>query len=235
MVSKRPLVRLLASFALVCWGCADRSSGSDSEGQSSGGSDATGMSTTAVEPTGADASATAGASETTMDASGGSDSGADPEVMMACVAACEHIFACVKDLPGSLEDCLGGCVETWGHPSCGQAGLDFLRCLTEMNCKQLGAYIEQDRPGMCAEAAEAADAACGGDEVCAMNGGAGEGRCSLGRECEGRTEEIQCDGETCRCVVDGEPGEGCADMGVCALELEAQVAAAQACCGWDWS
>jgi len=57
----------------------------------------------------------------------------------------------------------------------------------------------------------------------------------VSRECDGTVEDFQCDGETCTCVVDGEAGEGCEDVGVCALDLEGQIVAAQSCCGWDWS
>lgn len=184
-----------------------------------------GMSETGVEP-GTSTTAEPGTST-------GGDTGED--VGMVCMAVCEHIFECVADLPGTVADCHDGCVDEWGDPSCGQAGVALLECLLGMNCGQLAAFVEDDQAGVCGGAAEDADAVCGGSSVCEMGGGAGGSKCSVSRECDGTVEDFQCDGETCTCVVDGEAGEGCEDVGVCALDLEGQIVAAQSCCGWDWS
>jgi hypothetical protein len=103
-------------------------------------------------------------------ASTGADTGED--VGKVCMAACEHIFECVMDLPGTLADCRDGCIDEWGPPRCGQAGVDLLQCLIGMTCEQLMAYVEDDRPGVCGGAAEAAEV-CGGTSSCVMGGGAG--------------------------------------------------------------
>lgn len=234
------------SLALVMLGCGDKSSGTDSEGQGTGsGSD--GESTTVVVPTSGatDAEATAGGmsdgvSETGVppDSTTGPDAttggSGSPELMSSCMDACAHIFECVADLPGTIEDCMGGCLDQWGGAACGQAGIDLLECLAGMNCKQVEAYVNEDKAGVCAEAADAADAVCGGTSTCSMGGSAGMNECSVSRECDGVVEELQCDGTTCTCVVDGEPGESCPDEGVCAQELDGQMAAAVECCGFAW-
>lgn len=234
------------SLALLMTACPDKSSETDSDSQGTG-SGTGGSSTTAVDPTtggGTDAGATdggmtGGMSETTAQPGSTTEpttGGVDADTMTACMAACGHILECVQGLPGTIEDCMAGCLEEYGGPECGQAGLDFLQCLVEMNCTQLQAYVDDDQPGMCAGAAEAADAVCGGSSVCSMGSGAGMGECSVSRECDGSVEEFRCNGETCTCVIDGTPGEeSCPDQGVCEMDIDGQIAAAEACCGWVWS
>lgn len=234
------------SLALVMLACGDKGGGTDSDSQGTGG----GSSTTAVVPTSGaatdggatDGGATAGGMSDGVSETGAPGSttepttgGGAPELMTSCTDACAHIFECVMDLPGTMEDCVAGCLDQWGGPGCGQAGVDLLECLKGMNCKQLAAYVEQDKAGACAEAADAADAVCGGGGgTCSMIGSAGMNECSVGQECGGVVEELQCDGTTCTCVVDGEPGATCPDEGVCAETLEGQISAAQACCGFAW-
>ncbi|MBA3545144.1 MAG: hypothetical protein H0T76_01535 [Nannocystis sp.] len=236
------------SLALLLTACPDKSNESDS-GLSAGGVTDGSSSSTAIEPTtsaGTDAGTTGsgGMSGTTLEpdsttvepgTSAGTETGGGAEIDMACTAACEHIIECVKDLPGSVEECRAGCLEQWDTPECGQAGIDLLQCLAGMNCKQLQAYVDDDKPGVCAEAAEAADGVCGESSGCIMGGGGGGGECSVSRECDGAIEEYLCDGVTCTCVTDGEQGGSCEDVGVCPLDLEEQIAAGEACCGWDWS
>lgn len=236
-----------ASFALLLTACPDKSGGTDSDSQGSE-SGSGGSSTTAVEPTSGgsvdsgttaggatEGGATEGMSGTTTEA-GPTTGGDAPELMSSCMDACAHIIECVPGLPGPIEDCMAGCLETWGGPECGQTGVDFLQCLIGMNCKQLQAYVEQDKAGVCAGAAEAAEAVCdGGSSTCVMGGGAGMGECSVSRECDGTVEELQCNGELCTCVVDGVPGESCKDAGVCPMDLDGQIFAAETCCGWVWS
>ena len=235
------------SLALLMAACADKSGGTDSDSQGTE-SGTGGSSTTAVEPTtggSIDAGTTAGGMTDGMSETGtlpGSTTEPSPttggggaELMTSCMDACGHIFECVANLPGTVEDCMAGCLEQWGGPDCGQAGIDLLQCLVGMNCKQLQAYVEQDKAGVCAGVADAADAVCGGASTCSMGGSVGMNDCSVSRECDGSVEELQCNGELCTCVVDGTPGESCMDMGVCALELDGQIAAAEACCGWVWS
>lgn len=236
------------SLALLLLGCGDKASGTDSEGEGTG-SGTDGASTTVALPTsgatdagatdgGATGGMSDGVSETGVPGSTTgpepTTGGASPDLMSSCMDACAHIIECVPDLPGTVDDCMAGCLETWGGPDCGQAGLDLLACLVDMNCKQLQAYAEDDKPGVCAGAAEAADAVCGGAATCSMGGSAGMNECSVSRECDGVVEELQCDGETCVCVIDGEPGASCADEGVCALALDGQITAAEACCGFAW-
>ena len=247
------LLRRIAplSLALLLAACVDKSSETDSDGPSTGtGSGTDGMSSaTAVEPTtggSADAgtTGTGGMSGTTVEPGSTtvepgtttvSETGGDAELEGLCTEVCEHIIECVPDLPGSVEDCRAGCLDQWGTPECGQAGIDLLQCMDAMNCMQLQAYIDDDEPGMCAAAAEAADAVCDGSSDCIMGASAGGTECAVSRECDGLAEEYQCDGATCTCVTNGEPGESCEDVGVCPLDLEEQIAAGEACCGWDWS
>ena len=256
-------LRLVASASLVVAlaGCPGKpgETDTDGEGSSSAGSSAAdettaGHGTTSGAPTtGADSeagsgtsggggatdgdettAATTGPGTTTSADTGTSDTGVDPAIDAACTAGCQHIFECEQGLPGTIEDCKIGCLESWGAPSCGDAGVTFLQCLAGMTCPELIAYIEMDEPGVCAEAAEAADAACGG-QVCEMSAGGGQGECSIGRDCGDGLQELQCDGTTCTCFDAGVPGESCEDEGVCALDVDAQSAVAQTCCGWDWS
>jgi hypothetical protein len=232
------------SLVLVTAACVDKASGTDSDSQGSE-SGTGGSSTTAVQPTSggtADGGSTGGGltggmSDTGVEpgSTGQTTGGGDAELMGSCMDACGHIFECVMNLPGTVDDCMAGCVEQWGGPGCGQAGIDLLQCLVGMSCKQLQAYVEDDKAGVCAGLADAADAVCGGASTCSMGGGEGMGVCSVSRECDGSIEELQCDGTTCTCVVDGTPGESCEDTGVCAMAFDGQVAAAEACCGWVWS
>ena len=88
-------------------------SGGDTAASATGGGMSEGMSETGVEP-GTSTTAEPGTST-------GGDTGED--VGMVCMAVCEHIFECVADLPGTVADCHDGCVDGWGDPSCGQAGV----------------------------------------------------------------------------------------------------------------
>lgn len=244
------MLRTIASLsvALALTACPDKGSETESDSQGSGTG---GSSSTTVEPTTGgtgDTGTTAGGmsegmSETTAEPGttttepNPTTGGGSEDLMASCMAACGHIFECVQGLPGTIDDCMAGCIDQWGGPECGQAGLDFLDCLIGMNCKQVQGYIEDDEPGMCAAAAEAADAVCdgGGGQICEMSGGGGQGECSVSRDCGDGVEEFACDGELCTCIVDGVPGESCMDTGVCDLDIDAQGAAAEACCGWVWS
>ncbi len=239
------------SLALLLAACTDKSTETDS-GLSAGSMTDGSSGTTAVVPTtgGTDAGATGGMSGTTAEPDSttvepdsttvepGTSTGGDAEIGGLCMDVCEHIFKCVIGVPGTLEDCQAGCIDEWGTPECGQAGIDLLQCMEAMNCKQLQDYIEDDKPGMCGEAAAAADAVCGEGSGCTIQGVDGDGgpECSMSRMCgDGVLEAFECDGMTCTCAVDGEPSGSCEDVGVCPLNLEEQMAAGEACCGWDWS
>jgi hypothetical protein len=89
---------------------------------------------------------------------------------------------------------------------------------------------------VCADEVAAVDEVCGGDD-CAGFGGGGEGFCSVGLTCEGVAQEYRCEGDTCTCIENDVSGKTCPNMDLCTAEPDVALleAAAQDCCGWDWS
>jgi hypothetical protein len=101
-----------------------------------------------------------------------------------------------------------------------------------LSCEQLIAFYEDEVFDPCLDQFAALENACG--PGCLMSGLMGPNDCSLARVCGAVTQDYQCTGETCTCVENDVPGANCASAGFCELTTDAQTAAANACCGWDW-
>jgi hypothetical protein len=189
---------------------------------------------TTIDPSATDPSAT----DTSATDPGETDTGETGEgPVEECTKACQHLAECAPNNPGDVETCAAECADAYsGDAVCVAAGAAFATCLAEMTCEQLVAFLEQEDPGPCEEEFLATGEACGGNE-CVMNAGGGEGdQCSVGRQCgDLPAQDFVCEGPTCACIEGGMKVGSCPSEGVCMKDVDAQVAAAQTCCGWDWS
>ncbi|HEY0135421.1 MAG TPA: hypothetical protein VGB85_15160 [Nannocystis sp.] len=102
-----------------------------------------------------------------------------------------------------------------------------------MTCEQWVAFTDNDEPGPCAAEADASENACA-DEVCTASIGTSEDNteCSYSVECPNQpSREIQCAGETCTCLEDGEEVGQCPAMDVC-MNVDDLTSKAMDCCGF---
>ncbi len=241
-----PLAALM-SLALVVPGCGDSgssttaasSSDSDSDGGSDGESttsDATTSATTGgsaptgtASQTGTTTAGTTGADTTSAGTTGATSTGEQTtgEPLDSCVAACENLAGCVPDY--SLEECISDCKPELDTPECLEA-LDALNeCLAEVSCDDLmeSACIEQSvaYEELCFEGTET------GGQDCAVGGEGDMNGCKFSLECPDETLSMQCAGDKCTCLANGEPDGECQIPNVCGGDKN-PVDLLEECCGY---
>lgn len=153
----------------------------------------------------------------------------------SCVAACDKFFECINQPPFPSEaECALECVGAAGDmPTCAEAYTNFNNCIAMLDCAQfMKAFMENDF-GPCNDEFEAVEPACPTCE--GFGGGGGPDSCVIGQQCPNEPEQaFECEGDTCTCLVGGQPTNTCPANGVCELGFEAQAEAANLCCGFEF-
>lgn len=205
-------------------------SGSSTTAPTTGTPDTTTGETTCETTTtgdGTTASTTEGTTEGTT--------GALPEGLEgSCVAACETFYECVDQPPfPNKAECVLECMAAAGDKqSCAEAYTVFNHCLAMLDCAQFEKAYEEYEFGPCDDEFVAVLTACPACEGYGAMGGPDE--CLIGQQCPNEpAEEYHCFGDTCTCMLDGQPGNTCPADGFCGLDFDAQRQAANACCGFD--
>lgn len=181
---------------------------------------------------------TAGTTEATTDTSAGSTTGVvPPELDASCMVACDKFFECVDPPPfPDIDSCKGECSAAPGDTAeCLDAYVALNNCMGTLNCQQFNNAFMNEDFGPCTDEFDAMMMTCQG-EVCEGFGGVGPDGCSIGQQCpEQPMEEYSCEGDTCTCLIDGQPtGMSCPAAGFCDMQFDAQAAAAFACCGFEF-
>jgi hypothetical protein len=154
----------------------------------------------------------------------------------SCERFCDSALACLKPNPyPDLASCVWLCVDTFDaeQPVCVDAYIEANNCLGGLECP---GFIDALTGGQGACSASQAEI----QEVCQpackwafVDGG--PATCSIGQTCPvGPPSAYECNGATCACNVDGEVQKECPADGLCGQGWEAQVMAANACCGFDF-
>lgn len=204
----------------VLFGCVDEGEGDD---------EVVGESDTTSGVEAGPSEDTRGTDESTDESSDGSAETSEPDpVAAACADACAGLDACGFGLPSCEADCIAAHALFEGE--CHAAELAMTQCMGTLECAALQALLESvpGNPGTPCEQEGAA--LCGvGCTVYSVPLDAG---CVVELEC-GEAEPlhtVQCDGESCSCIIEGEVVGQCElDQAICDMD----VSAAEACCGWD--
>jgi hypothetical protein len=207
---------------------------SSSSASSTGGTDSgtDGSTGSGTDSDSAGGTSTSGGEDTTTGDSttdSGTTGQANPGLETACGEACEMLMGCYPDEWPSLDACVQECVDGSGDQgeACEIAALDYLECMAGLTCVEL----EDDG---CSEEEDAAIDACEG-EVCSVGLGGGVGECGIVEDCGDTSRQMNCEGETCVCLVNDEVVDQCAND-VC-LDEEPDPDAIQqkalACCGFE--
>jgi len=203
--------------------------GEEEASSSSSGSDSVTASASATSLDGSDdGTADTGGSDGTDTGDSGSESGTSS----LCEEFCAKGAEC-GEAPGE-EMCPMFCVEGLeAGPECGGAFAALLECSLGMTCEEYVALIEGDDPGPCAEEFAAQMKACAG-EVCEVGvGGNPDGTaCGYTVSCpDTMTMTMDCDVQTCTCLLGDEVVGECPAEGVCE-DFEGIEAKAEECCGF---
>lgn len=240
MITRITLLTL--TLALFTGACTDdkNDSATDSTGSSESG-DTTGSepTTTMVDPGTTGSASTTGSepgdtgaepttnSEPTTGAVDPSTTGeAPPELLPECTAMCDKAVEC--GLAPENDGCAIGCSEQYASDTAECAGLasDYLGCMAGLSCAELF------QEGICADAEAKWTDACTQSDTCGVGWGGGADECSLEIDCaEEPLREMQCDTETCTCLVGGQAMGSCAAEAICE-DLEALEAKGASCCGF---
>ncbi|HEY8379111.1 MAG TPA: hypothetical protein VIK91_21610 [Nannocystis sp.] len=209
-------------------------SGSSTTAPTTGTPDTTTGETTGETTTTGDGT-TASTTEGTTEGTTGGTTGALPEGLEgSCVAACETFYECVDQPPfPNKAECVLECMAAAGDKqSCAEAYTVFNHCLAMLDCAQFEKAYEEYEFGPCDDEFVAVLTACPACEGYGAMGGPDE--CLIGQQCPNEpAEEYHCFGDTCTCMLDGQPGNTCPADGFCGLDFDAQRQAANACCGFD--
>ncbi len=163
----------------------------------------------------------------------------DPALEAACGMACDKFFEC-PDLPPTFPDqasCVADCVgsvDGGASQDCIDANVAFNECIATFTCEELINALMTENLGKCMDAQNAVSMACP-DMACEGFGSVGgDNVCSVGQSCPNMPmQEYSCDGDTCTCLLDGvSNGTTCPADGFCALDSNAQIQAANDCCGF---
>ncbi len=154
-----------------------------------------------------------------------------PDLPTACEAMCTAMDNCFEEPEQPHDVCVSDCVNSFAGPECPAVAAAFWQCVAGLTCEELLKFIDEGPTDKCIDEFGAVDEVC--SECGIIGQGDGESNCSIGRECE-VTEEYVCEGETCTCTVNGEPGKSCPAEGFCMAGFDAQEKMAQTCCGWVW-
>lgn len=153
-----------------------------------------------------------------------------PDAAEICEQFCGRLVAC--DLDGSFDGC--PCYPEFLAPFCVDEWRDVAVCFEEATCADLGSG---DSP--CWMMYEHAYSKCeygeDGCEIFAVVGGGPlppPGACRLAKEClDIPTEELDCDVDTCTCMIDGAIVGTCPNSDKCEGDDPAVYSKFDACCG----
>ncbi|MEZ4382233.1 MAG: hypothetical protein R3A79_12855 [Nannocystaceae bacterium] len=152
-----------------------------------------------------------------------------------CAEICDTLTACFQMIP--LEECLADCENDFAMAEgadCEAATAELNMCLAGLECQD---FIDDDLSA-CADAFVAQEAACGGDppQECVAEQAKMGPNCTVSFDCGMDQYAMQCNTNqgVCTCVENGQEGDACDNMDYCALDLDAAVAAANECCGWEF-
>lgn len=202
-------------------------SGAMSDGTMGGGQTTTGGQSTA-------ASTTTTSADTTTAGTTGEPPPPPPELVEACTAACETFFECIMPPPfPDMASCIAGCTESaqGGTPECVAASVAFDNCIAGLDCPAFNDAVMNEDFGECADEFEASETMC---QSCEGFAGVGPDGCALGQICPDMPViEINCEGDTCTCLVDDVPQTECPANGVCAEDMAALQQLAAECCGFE--
>jgi hypothetical protein len=200
--------------------------GSASDGQSESG--------VTEDPTATTATVTT-ANPTTMNPTMDPTSDPGDPLSAACEKLCDALADCGLAPPG--KECIEGCVgDEEPGSECAALLAELWECVAPLPCDELEKFLE-DAPAVCLDQVEAYDSQCAAS-VCGMFAGGGPDSCSVGLSCDGLEQEYRCEGEFCTCIENEVPGMMCPNKDFCTGQepnFGEMEAAAQACCGWDWS
>ncbi|MBL9103641.1 MAG: hypothetical protein JNL82_22025 [Myxococcales bacterium] len=178
------------------------------------------------------------ATTTSPDTSG--ETGGQPGLPGACASVCMHWDTCEPGSAGPLDACVTDCESGIDIPSpCAMATAAFWQCVAELPCEEALKFLggpDDPAPGSCLAELQDLDATCEQPE-CGGEVTGGDDFCELEQSCDGGVvQNFHCDiaADTCTCNEDGVPGKQCPAAGFCGLDHHDQVAAAEACCGWEW-
>ena len=145
---------------------------------------------------------------------------------------CDAAAACMLPVPG---DCAMGCVADLGGSmgECATAVDAYLMCLSTMTCMELVDFFANDNPGPCTDEAGQTGLVCNmmpGD--CTEGVGGNPNSCNYNKMCPNMPVlEMQCNKNTCTCLVDGMEMGTCMSDAICMTQDQLPMKAAD-CCGF---
>jgi hypothetical protein len=214
-------------------GGGDASGGTLGAEDTGGGTDAS--TTGSDEPTGGSVppNMTVPTGDGTTDDSPTSEDPPEPDRVALCEALCERAIECEADGWPPLAECVADCVDDTHAAVCADKLVEAWACLAGLTCEALLATFDGE-PGECAGLFADFAEGCAQAGCDFAGGGDFETFCTVQQTCGEVTREYSCMQETCQCLENGEPGASCPAEGLCLMEdVEAQILAAEACCGWD--
>lgn len=180
---------------------------------------------------------TEGTTEATTTEEPGTTTGGEvsPEVDAACQSLCEKfVNECESPEFGDVASCKLDCTSDLpgGDEACTAATVAAYQCASGLTCEEL---LSENLNGCAAESLALVEA-CSAEECEEIGSSEGPDTCSYGFQCvDGPAEEIRCEGDTCTCLVDGEPTGTCgASEGFCALEPDEKADISFECCGFEF-
>lgn len=163
---------------------------------------------------------------------GGSTGGGGVDIPADCQAVCDAAMGCMLPVP---PDCAMGCVADLGGSmgECATAVDAYLMCLAGMSCMELVDFFANDNPGPCTDEAGQTGLVCNmmpGD--CTEGVGGNPNSCNYTKTCPNMPAlEMQCNKNTCTCLVDGMEMGTCMSDAICMTQDQLPMKAAD-CCGF---
>jgi hypothetical protein len=180
----------------------------------------------ATEPmTGGDTDSTTGDSTT--------DGMVPTELDAACESLCEKFIECDWEPQYSdVESCKVECFSDTPGGVCMAPSVALYACIGGLTCEEL---LSQDWVS-CAAEEDALPEECAEPDCENLGSSEGPDTCSYGYACANSpAQEIRCEGDTCTCLVDGEPTGTCGSSeGFCDLEPYDKGDIAFECCGFEF-
>lgn len=201
-------------------------SGSTSESTSGSASNSASASGSTSDSTTTDTSGS-----TTGDTEGDTTTGASPELVDSCEAACATLVDCAPEDYGPLDECIALCIEDAGSdpdPFCESGLIALNQCYASALCEDIESLET------CADEEEEVDEECAITECTSSQDGNEEGtECSILQECvDSPTLELTCNTELCECFEGGEKTGECATEGNQCADPGSLYELSFECCGW---
>jgi len=209
----------------------ESSTGGDSGSDTDVGGDTEGNTSTTGATTGEDPTTTGEVSTT---GTTGSTGGEGDDIVESCEDACEVVYVCLAGEYESMEECVADCIAetTPEEPSaeCEAAVIDFNSCVAVASCED----FESDT--FCETELDLMIEVCDvGGEECTVGIGGDAESCGIVQDCGEGSMELDCAGDSCRCLLDDEEVGSCTnDVCVDELDPNALYVKALTCCGFEF-